>query len=554
MLNKLALTLNRKIIAVQGVSLALLAGALALSLFQLIDLSARNKQSILSSADTASVLIQLDNINLAVVREAKAAKDVWLRGADPGEKEKSTMEFTDQLDNIQSHHAIAEETLHKLVKEDPSLGVFLESLKKITIEHKKVSDKFLAQIKAHVSAVDSDSKVMGIEKSLFRQLQELRNNFGKAVEKKGISTVTEIDQHFKARRNLIGAVALISILLLTITSTLFVRSVAQQLGGDPQEVLNVVKTMSSGNLLLQPTKMPVADSLLAHAYFMQSNMRDMITKVKKRAIHLSDMARILAASSQQIALNVNNESEAVSSMAASIEQLSVSTGHISEQGNNAKQIANRSSENAEEGTQVINNTVSNLLATAQEIKEASSEVSRLGDDASRISAVVKVIKDIADQTNLLALNAAIEAARAGEQGRGFAVVADEVRKLAERAATATSEINQMSGKIGEVAGRALGSMDKVIKTTRQSVSDAESAQTSISNIERGFNEVANVIDEISASLAEQNSAANDLANNTERVASMAEENTSAAQKLLDMANDLEAGAQEVRRSVEVFSV
>lgn len=548
------ISLKGKIIAVQAVSLTLLAGTLALCLFQLVDLSARNKQSILSSNETASVLVQLDNMNLAVLREAKAAKDVWLRGTDPEQKAQAKMEFTDQLDNFQSHHEIAKKTLDSLVKEDPSLRVFLDGLESITIEHKKVSDKFLTQIDAHVDAADSDSKVLNIEKSLFRQIQMLRNDFGKAVEKKGAEDVALIDQQYYARRNVIAAVALASILLLVAVSSLFVGSVARQLGGDPQEVLSVVKTMSAGNLLLQPTKPPVADSLLAHAHSMQFSMREMITKVKERSIHLSDMARDLATSSEQIVANVSHESAAMSSMASSIEQLSVSTGHISEQGSSAKQIAFNSRNNAEEGAQIITKTVSGLLATANEIEAASAEVSRLGDDASRISEVVNVIKDIADQTNLLALNAAIEAARAGEQGRGFAVVADEVRKLAERAANATHEIKQMSAQIGEVAGRALSGMDRVIQTTRQGVSDAESAQMSIANIQRSFAEVTNVIDEISILLAEQNSAATDLAKNTERVASMSEENTNAAHKLLDLANDLETKAKEVRQSVEVFTV
>lgn len=202
----------------------------------------------------------------------------------------------------------------------------------------------------------------------------------------------------------------------------------------------------------------------------------------------------------------------------------------------------------------MNKTVSGLMATAQEIEAASAEVSRLGEDASRISDVVKVIKEIADQTNLLALNAAIEAARAGEQGRGFAVVADEVRKLAERTANATKEINLMSGKIGVVAGNALNSMDKVVKTTRQGVADAETAQASISLIQQSFSQVADVIDEISGSLVEQNAAATDLAQSTERVSSMSEENAGSAQSLLNLATDLEAKAREVRQTVDVFRV
>lgn len=154
----------------------------------------------------------------------------------------------------------------------------------------------------------------------------------------------------------------------------------------------------------------------------------------------------------------------------------------------------------------------------------------------------------------MALNAAIEAARAGEQGRGFAVVADEVRKLAERTAGATSEINEMSSKIGQVAGHALSGMDKVVKTTQQGVGDAETAQTSIKNIQTNFGEVSGVIDDIAVALGEQNAAATELAKSTERVSQMSEENSGSAQNLLKLANDLEAKAREVRNSVEVFRV
>ena len=345
----------------------------------------------------------------------------------------------------------------------------------------------------------------------------------------------------------IGGFIFVSLMLLG-------RSIVKTIGGDPNEVAAVVNTMSAGDFSQLPKNDPQPDSLLANSYQMQTRLRDMIAAVKNQASEVGDMAHSLATSADQIADNVNRESDAVSSMAAAIEELSVSTTHISDQGENAKRISNDSRNNAEEGAKVVNKTVTGLLETAREIEAASGEVSRLGEDASRISDVVNVIKEIADQTNLLALNAAIEAARAGEQGRGFAVVADEVRKLAERTATATSEINQMSAKIGDVANNALSGMDKVVKTTRQGVGDAETAQTSIKNIQTGFGKVGSVIDEIAPALAEQNIAATELAKSTERISQMSEENAGAARSLQDFAKELEGKAGEMRQAVEIFKV
>jgi methyl-accepting chemotaxis protein len=342
--------------------------------------------------------------------------------------------------------------------------------------------------------------------------------------------------------------------LIFIALTVVGRNVIKTIGGDPQDVSIIVSAMASGDFSQHPAKQPEPGSLLENAYQMQDRLRALIEGVKTQAGQVGDMAHSLAASANQIAENANHESDAISSMAAAIEELSVSTTHISDQGAHAKRISNDSLSNAEESAKVVNKTVTALLNAAREIEAASGEVSRLGEDASRISEVVKVIKEIADQTNLLALNAAIEAARAGEQGRGFAVVADEVRKLAERTASATNEINQMSGKIREVAHNALGGMDNVVKTTQQGVGDAEAAQDSIASIQSGFGEVSGVIDEIAPALKEQNAAATELAKNTERVSQMSEENSGAARILLSMATELEAKSLEMRRSVEVFKL
>jgi len=257
---------------------------------------------------------------------------------------------------------------------------------------------------------------------------------------------------------------------------------------------------------------------------MQARLRDMIMAVKSQAVQLGEMAHRLANSAQQITGNVSQESDAVSSMAAAIEEISVSTTHIADQGSVAKRIATSSRSDAEQGASVVTKTVEGLIATAQEIERAAAEVSRLGEDSSRISGLVDVIKDIADQTNLLALNAAIEAARAGEQGRGFAVVADEVRKLSERTTGATSEISTMITAIQSETESAVGAMGKGSKQAGQGVELANQAVQSLQQINDSVTNVVDMIQQIAAATRSQSEASDVITTRVEHIAQMARDN------------------------------
>jgi methyl-accepting chemotaxis protein len=554
MFNKMPL--KQKFIVLEGVALLML---MAMSIFSVVVLHGAvedEKTNIERLDQDIQAMTAIDTMDIAILKEAKAAKDTWLRGDNAENIRKYREAFVFEQNRFEENHRRATEVLKKLaIGHEQDFAGFLSALVQIGEEHKRVSKKYLDQIDAHRgNGEDSDARVKGIDIEAIKQLKELRDKFDEFTAKKSREKIELAESDFNRRRTGIIIWVLVAFALSIGLSMLIVGQIMRQLGGDPREVAALVNTMAEGDFSRQPSQPPIPGSLVDDAYRMQQKLRDMIASVKQQSVEVGDMAHSLAASANQIAENVNHESDAVSSMAASIEELSVSTTHISDQGGNAKRIATESRSKAEEGAKVVNKTVAGLLETAREIETASGEVSRLGEDASRISDVVNVIKEIADQTNLLALNAAIEAARAGEQGRGFAVVADEVRKLAERTAGATSEINQMSDKIGEVAAHALSGMDKVVKTTRQGVGDAESAQASITDIQTNFGEVAGVIDDISGALQEQSVAATDLAKSTERVSQMSEENSGAAQGLLALANDLEKKALEVRQAVDVFKV
>ena len=550
------LSLKGKFIALELVSFIMF---LAMAVFGLVLMKGAvddEKTNIQRLEKDIAVTESVSTMDIAILKEAKLAKDIWLRGADREKLKKYRAEFLEERARFEESQKSATRMLKELAAgHEKEFAEFIAKLDAIALEHTEISGRYLAQIDAHQGdALDSDSKVRGIDLELIDHIKALREDFVAFTDAKSKEKIKLAEEDFSHRRTFVIIWVLVSLALSFLLAGTIIRQVMRQLGGDPREVAKVVSTMSGGDFSQQPSLKPVAGSLLADAYQMQTSLREMIVQVKSQAHHVGDMARNLATSANQIAENVNQESDSVSGMAAAIEELSVSTTHISDQGGSAKQIANSSRASAEEGAQVVNKTVAGLLEIAGEIESASGEVSRLGEDASRISDVVKVIKEIADQTNLLALNAAIEAARAGEQGRGFAVVADEVRKLAERTAGATNEISQMSGKIGAVAANALSGMDKVVSTTRQGVGDAETAQTSIKHIQNSFSEVASVIDDIAMALEEQNSAASELAKSTERVSQMSEENAGAAKGLLELANSLELKSREVRQSVEIFKV
>ncbi len=550
------LTLKAKLFGLVAIAFLLLLGMAAFSVLQLRDTLGDERENFGRLTRDVQILAHIGGMTSDFLKEVKAVKDIWLRGNDAAKLKQHREEFDANALGFDQYAAQAIAGLNKLTEGHEEFQVFIDRLNSIVAEHRTMKAKYQAAIETYQgNAAESDARVAGIDNELARQMKALRNDFVKFVDEKGAEKILLSEQGFEHRRDVLLASSLISLALLLFLATMLIRQVLRQLGGDPREVAQVIDVLAAGDFST-PVRQVAASSgsLLANAQRMQAQLRTMISSVKVQAGQLGEMAHCLASSAQQISANVHQESAAVSSMAATIEEISASTTHIAGQGSLARRIASDSRSDTEQGAHVVSKTVEGLIASAQEIEGAASEVSRLGEDASRIGGLVDVIKEIADQTNLLALNAAIEAARAGEAGRGFAVVADEVRKLAERTAKATQEINRMSSKIGEVANHALTGMDKVVKTTRQGVRDAETAQTSIASIQSNFAAVAQAIDDISAALAEHTTSSADLANNTERVAQMSGENASSAQSLLQLANDLEVKAGQLRNGVDAFKV
>jgi methyl-accepting chemotaxis protein len=293
-------------------------------------------------------------------------------------------------------------------------------------------------------------------------------------------------------------------------------------------------------------------SLLGSCGQMQDALRQLVGSLQKSAQEIAAMSSQMASATTQLAAASEDQAQAASSMAASVEEMSVSISQVSDHAREVSDTATRSGEVSVAGRQIIGSLIEADAETSQSVTATAGKIRELGELSSRISSIVAVIREIAEQTNLLALNAAIEAARAGEQGRGFAVVADEVRKLAERTANSTREIAGMIGQVQAVTGDAVGSMEGVVEDMGGVARLSEEAGGAIREIDEQSKRVLGVVGDITSALNEQSAASNEIARRVEQIAQMSEENSSSVRQTAAAAQQLESVAAELEATSKRF--
>jgi aerotaxis receptor len=285
--------------------------------------------------------------------------------------------------------------------------------------------------------------------------------------------------------------------------------------------------------------------MIAKLGAMRDALSQLIAGIAENARGLARAAGELSASAAGSAGTTEAQAEAAASMAASVEQLSVSIDQVEEHAREARAVTQDSSAQSGEGGRIIHEAAGEMQRIAEAVNGTAETLQDLEGYSGQISSIVQVIKDIADQTNLLALNAAIEAARAGEQGRGFAVVADEVRKLAERTAASTQEIGAMIDKIQQGTRKAVQEMESGVRRVSEGVELANRAGDSVTGIRESSQRVTHAVDDIGLALREQTVAARDIAQKVERIAQGSEENSAAVAQTAAAAQRVEAMAAEL---------
>jgi len=286
-------------------------------------------------------------------------------------------------------------------------------------------------------------------------------------------------------------------------------------------------------------------------------LQGVIKNVVDTALPLADTASTISTLSHSAIDSFNRQSDSVIQSRQSVEEMSHSVADITTNAADAADAADaakNANTEAEKGKDVVEQTVTGIRDLAESVTQAAETIDQLQEDTNRVNVVLEVIRGIAEQTNLLALNAAIEAARAGEQGRGFAVVADEVRNLASRTQESTEEINQMLGQLQGAAKKAVAMMENSRASVEASVKTANEAGDSLVVITETVNTIADMNGAIAVATEEQHQVSGLMVGHVEEIQACADEASKASNEVAGVSEQLTSLASELESVARQFKV
>ena len=458
--------------------------------------------------------------------------------------------------------AQAEKTHERLFGE--ASGLLTERMRESAFDHegRTLRTRALAAVQEYGKAakntldnvdVDINLAEMSMQSTDQKFVEVARDLGALADQQKIIAGRTRQEIGAAQRATLLALVAALTgaVLIALAVSALVMRAIAEPVSGMQRALLEAQRT----NDLTQRVEVRSDDEIgqMARAFnALMETLQGTLRKVVSGAHEVSSAAAQMASASAQITQSARVQSESAASTAAAVEEVTVSIGQVAESTRETRSASEQACQLSQAGEKTARDTASQMVKTADSVGQSMRLIENLSRRSHEISGIVKVIRDIAEQTNLLALNAAIEAARAGEQGRGFAVVADEVRKLAERTSSSTNEIAAMIEAIQGEVSSAVENLKSNNEQVAQGKGLAEEVATILARINEGARVTMQRIHDISSAANEQTTASTDIAKNVERIAQMTEETSAAIGQASSAATQLETLATKLHGEIAQF--
>ncbi|MFS0644592.1 methyl-accepting chemotaxis protein [Siminovitchia sp. 179-K 8D1 HS] len=416
-------------------------------------------------------------------------------------------------------------------------------------EAQEFQEKFMSDFKAYNDSFDQAVQAIAADRRSFQQLDTELNGYHKRLTN-ALEEIWELDMSISGEEHLhltktfsTTIKIMIAIIILTLAICISLGKMLTRIIAQPlNDMANLAEKVAAGDLT-ETTTIQTKDEVGRLAQSMNKmvmQLRETVGNILRAAENLSASASQVSASTEEIASSSTEQANAAQTMNELFKELSEAINAVAQNTEEAAELSNKAIQVAQNGEKVVLSSVegSNLV---------SEQMSRLEEDSNKIGEIIEVIDDIADQTNLLALNAAIEAARAGEQGRGFAVVADEVRKLAERSGKATKQITDIIKGMQDNTNKSVAAVEDGLEFTRKSGEAFKEIIRTVNDTGNKVTEIAGASEEQAAQSAEVLSFIESISAATEEAAASSEETASTAQGL----NDL---AEQLKQSVESFKI
>jgi methyl-accepting chemotaxis protein len=487
----------------------------------------------------------ISEINLSFKTQVQEWKNVLLRGHHPEQYEKYWSQFTGLQEDIQADGkalltSLPEGRSADLVRD------FLAAHAVAFVEYQRGAQAFRA---ANFDHTAGDNAVTGIDREPSRLLSEAAQEIAAQVQQHVAATSARSEQ-ISFWSTLV--VILVALLVMAIIWYTLRVSFLQPMNS----IMAHLQYLAEGNF----TRRLVLDRedelgrLGNNINHMQTAVVQIIAAVKTSAMQLGEASADINKTASEIARYSGETQESTDQVAAAVNEMSSTVQEVAGNASGAATAAQEADNNARNGLSIMTQTMDSMTQLSHEVDNVETAMTQLDAETKRVSNVLDVIKNVAEQTNLLALNAAIEAARAGEQGRGFAVVADEVRALAKRTQESTAEIQQIIQAVQNGAAQAMQAMKQSQEKTRTTTVFASRAGQSITDITAAVGRIHDMNTQIATAAEEQSYAAEEINKNVIRVVGLVQSTNKSAQHSTHIATNLDNAARQLSVQIANFQV